>query len=196
MNVKSVLQALGSLTIGMGVPVWRGGGNKTNEWDSQWWCRDNAIMSSKPSHTKWLSSCSTDGLLNDEWDQSGAARFCSHLDRCSHMWQLYSVFSCAAFIATSSLSCQCHPHASYLHMYFLMPLCGAICKLNALCGAIYWASCKLLRICGGFDTDDTGGISLAFREVFYMLSTVLLQRAKQGSALHYKPQSISGSLII
>lgn len=160
--------------IGMWSLYWEEAGTKQMNGTHSGGCHDNAIMSSNPSHTKWLSSCSTDGLLNDEWDQSGAARFCSHLDRCSHMWQLCSVSSCAAFIATSSLSCQCHPHASYLHTYFLMPLCGAICKLNAPCGAIYWACYKLLRICEGFDTDDMGGISLAFREVFYMLSMVPL----------------------
>ena len=155
---------------------------------------DSTMVSNHPSHTRQLSSSCTDGLLNDWWDQSGGGRFCSHLDRCFHMWQLYlGIFTCS-FTATSSLCCRYHPHELYVCLHFLMPLRGEIWKLNTLRGNIR-VPFTLLRRLEGFDTDSTGGISLASKGVFYTLSMLLLQTAKQESALHHKPQSLSGSVI-
>lgn len=105
------------------------------------------------------------------------------------------VSSHTAFIAASSSCRWYHPREWYLCLHFLMPLHGEIWKLNTLRGNIY-VSFTLLRRLEGFDTDSTGGIFLAFKEVFYMLSMLLLQRAKQESALHHKPQSLFGSVII
>lgn len=136
MKVKSVLHAPASLLIGMWPLYCDEAGTKQMNATHGGGCHNSAITSSDASHTKGLSSCSTDGLLNDECDRSGAARFCSHLDRCFHMWQLYSVSPNAAFIAMSSLCCRCHPHEPYLQMYYLMPLCGVTCQLNVLCGDI------------------------------------------------------------
>ena len=79
-------------------------------------------------------------------------------------------------------------------LHFLMPLRGEIWKLNTLRGNIR-VPFTLLRRLEGFDTDSTGGISLASKGVFYTLSMLLLQTAKQESALHHKPQSLSGSVI-
>lgn len=105
------------------------------------------------------------------------------------------VSSHTAFIAASSSCHWYHPREWYLCLHFLMPLHGEIWKLNTLRGNIC-VSFTLLRRLEGFDTDSTGGIFLAFKEVFYMLSMLLLQRAKQESALHHKPQSLLGSVII
>ena len=105
------------------------------------------------------------------------------------------VSSHTAFIAASSSCCWYHPREWYLCLHFLMPFRGEIGKLNTFHGNIS-VSFTLLRRLEGFDTDSMGGIFLAFKEVFYMLSMLLLQRAKQESALHHKPQSLSSSVII
>lgn len=108
----------------------------------------------------------------------------------SYTW----VSSHAAFTVTSSLCCRYHLRELHLCLHFLRPLRGEIWKLNTLRGNIRVSFTPLRRL-EGFDTDSTGGISLASKGVFYMLSMLLLQREKQESALHHKPQSLSGSVI-
>lgn len=72
------------------------------------------------------------------------------------------VSSNAAFIATSSLCCLWHPRKLYTFICTSSRL-YVIWKLTTLCCNFYCASFKLLRRLEVFNTDNMGGISLAFK---------------------------------
>lgn len=165
--VKSVPHALGSPMTGMWSLLFRGG---KNEWTQlkvvgavivpQCWAIHHIQSDFLPLLLMGYYMTNETNL-----GQPDFAPIWTDVSTCGSCTR---VSSHAAFIAATSLCCQCHPQESYLYMYFLMPLCGVISKLNILCHHIYWASFKLLSLREGFDTEDTGSISLAFKEVFSM----------------------------
>lgn len=106
------------------------------------------------------------------------------------MWQLYSGTFACSFYGDFFVTLRMLPRELHLCVR-PCALMRSTWKRNILCGSICGVDFRLLRTLEGSDTDDTGGIFMAFKEVSTCHPWCHHRQQKQESALPHKPQSVS-----